>query len=99
MRWAIAGLAAVLLPALFFAIPASGDGAATAAVAVVAALVLASVVALYSCAHALVDWRASISTGPSEEDRRRHGAFRRQCAPGVPGRPGRPRAPGLALAA
>ena len=99
MRWAIAGLSLVLLPTLLFAAPGWSDGAASAAVAILAALVLASVVALYSGAHALTDWGASAATGPNEEDRRRHGTLRRQCAPGVPGRPARPRAPGLAPAA
>ncbi|WP_092667845.1 DUF6412 domain-containing protein [Rhodococcus maanshanensis] len=39
------------------------------------------------------------TTGPSRDEQRLRGAFRRQSAPDTPGRPRRPRAPGQVLAA
>ncbi|WP_328391580.1 DUF6412 domain-containing protein [Nocardia sp. NBC_00416] len=42
---------------------------------------------------------AESATGPSHEERRLRGAFRRQSAPDTPGRPRLPRAPGQVSAA
>jgi hypothetical protein len=92
----MACVALVLAPTLQLLVgPAVGEGAGTAAaVALVAAVLVVSAVALHSFADALGILGAGVLSGPRGEDQHRSGIFRRQHAPQTPGRPGRPRAPG-----
>lgn len=92
-RWLIAGVALMVAPVILFATPQLGDRAGSAAVTIVATLVLSSILALCRYAAVLAAPGPAVLSEPSDEDRHRRGAFRRQYAPGTPGRPGRPRAP------
>lgn len=96
-RWLIACVALVVAPVILLATPELGDRAGTAALTIVATLVLASILALCSCAVVFGVSGPAVLSEPSDEDRHRRGAFRRQYAPGTPGRPGWPRAPGRRL--
>lgn len=93
---AVARYLAALLPLLLvlLAVPdLTGHGHA-ALVSATVVLLVASAVAVSGRRQLLVIAGFASTTGPADDERCLHGAFRRHSNPDTPGRPGRPRAPG-----